>query len=97
MLHLAVQYGMTRVVRELLDMGIDHTALDRNNKTGKTCDHNELDNTALSAANTKDSHTSATNSFFFSPSLCKNDEQPRDRSNAIGGQGTPSTHGSSSV
>jgi len=34
MLHLAVQYRMTRLVKELLDMGIDHTALDRNNKTG---------------------------------------------------------------
>ncbi|KAG0023580.1 SPT3 Dosage dependent suppressor of Ty-induced promoter mutations-like protein [Podila clonocystis] len=33
LLHLAAQGGMARLVRELLDMGIDHTALDRNNKT----------------------------------------------------------------
>ncbi|KAG9322052.1 hypothetical protein KVV02_006667 [Mortierella alpina] len=33
LLHLATQSGMTRLVRELIDMGIDHTALDRNNKT----------------------------------------------------------------
>ncbi|KAG0050571.1 hypothetical protein BGZ83_004657, partial [Gryganskiella cystojenkinii] len=46
MLHLAVQYGMARVVRELLDMGIDHTALDRNNKTAlhfaRMTDHHEI-------------------------------------------------------
>ncbi|KAG0197605.1 SPT3 Dosage dependent suppressor of Ty-induced promoter mutations-like protein [Mortierella sp. GBA30] len=33
LLHMATQSGMTRLVRELLDMGIDHTAMDRNNKT----------------------------------------------------------------
>ncbi|KAF9574646.1 SPT3 Dosage dependent suppressor of Ty-induced promoter mutations-like protein [Mortierella alpina] len=33
LLHLATQSGMTRLVRELIDMGIDHTAMDRNNKT----------------------------------------------------------------
>ncbi|KAI1316591.1 SPT3 Dosage dependent suppressor of Ty-induced promoter mutations-like protein [Mortierella claussenii] len=33
LLHLAAQAGMSRLVRELLDMGIDHTAMDRNNKT----------------------------------------------------------------
>ncbi|KAF9180967.1 SPT3 Dosage dependent suppressor of Ty-induced promoter mutations-like protein [Haplosporangium sp. Z 767] len=33
MLHLAVQHGYIRLVRELLDMGIDHTAMDRNSKT----------------------------------------------------------------
>ncbi|KAG0254754.1 SPT3 Dosage dependent suppressor of Ty-induced promoter mutations-like protein [Mortierella polycephala] len=33
MLHLAVQHGYTRLVRKLLDMGIDHTAMDRNSKT----------------------------------------------------------------
>lgn len=33
LLHIAVQSGMARLVRELLDMGIDHTAMDRNNKT----------------------------------------------------------------
>ncbi|KAG0010569.1 hypothetical protein BGZ80_001374 [Entomortierella chlamydospora] len=33
LLHIATQSGMTRLVRVLLDMGIDHTAMDRNNKT----------------------------------------------------------------
>lgn len=33
LLHLATQSGMTRLVRELIGMGIDHTAMDRNNKT----------------------------------------------------------------
>ncbi|KAG0357832.1 hypothetical protein BGZ54_000173, partial [Gamsiella multidivaricata] len=33
LLHFAAQSGMTRLVRELLAMGIDHTTLDRNNKT----------------------------------------------------------------
>ncbi|KAG0340917.1 SPT3 Dosage dependent suppressor of Ty-induced promoter mutations-like protein [Podila humilis] len=33
LLHLAAQGGMVRLTRELLAMGMDHTALDRNNKT----------------------------------------------------------------
>ncbi|KAG0260960.1 hypothetical protein BG011_001466 [Mortierella polycephala] len=33
LLHMAVQCGMVRLVRELLAMGIDHTAMDRNRKT----------------------------------------------------------------
>ncbi|KAI8605065.1 hypothetical protein EDD21DRAFT_350354 [Dissophora ornata] len=33
LLHIAVQSGMARLVKELLAMGIDHTALDRNNKS----------------------------------------------------------------
>ncbi|KAG0291830.1 SPT3 Dosage dependent suppressor of Ty-induced promoter mutations-like protein [Linnemannia gamsii] len=33
MLHLAAQQGMARLSKELIAMGIDHTAIDRNNKT----------------------------------------------------------------
>ncbi|KAF8982044.1 SPT3 Dosage dependent suppressor of Ty-induced promoter mutations-like protein [Entomortierella lignicola] len=33
LLHIAAQSGMSRLVKMLLDMGIDHTAMDRNNKT----------------------------------------------------------------
>ncbi|KAF9276607.1 hypothetical protein BGZ88_001624 [Linnemannia elongata] len=33
MLHMAAQQGMTRLAKELIAMGIDHTAIDRNNKT----------------------------------------------------------------
>ncbi|KAG0213315.1 hypothetical protein BGX33_002974 [Mortierella sp. NVP41] len=33
MLHMAAQQGMVRLTRELIAMGIDHTAIDRNNKT----------------------------------------------------------------
>ncbi|KAF8972421.1 hypothetical protein BGZ46_010081 [Entomortierella lignicola] len=33
MLHLAVQHGMMRLAKELVDMGIDHTAVDRNGNT----------------------------------------------------------------
>ncbi|KAF9907371.1 hypothetical protein EC991_011020 [Linnemannia zychae] len=33
LLHMAAQQGMVRLARELVAMGIDHTAIDRNNKT----------------------------------------------------------------
>ncbi|KAG0206561.1 hypothetical protein BGX28_002040 [Mortierella sp. GBA30] len=33
LLHMAVQCGMTRLAKELLAMGIDHTAVDRNEKS----------------------------------------------------------------
>lgn len=33
LLHFAAQYGMMRLAKELLAMGIDHTAVDRNRKT----------------------------------------------------------------
>ncbi|KAF8942504.1 hypothetical protein BGZ47_006413 [Haplosporangium gracile] len=33
MLHMAAQQGMTRLAKELIAMGIDHTVIDRNNKT----------------------------------------------------------------
>ncbi|KAG0280652.1 SPT3 Dosage dependent suppressor of Ty-induced promoter mutations-like protein [Linnemannia exigua] len=33
LLHMAAQQGMVRLVKELIAMGIDHTAIDRNNKT----------------------------------------------------------------
>ncbi|ORZ27099.1 hypothetical protein BCR41DRAFT_368070 [Lobosporangium transversale] len=39
LLHLAVQSGMSRLVKELVDMGIDHTAMDRNNKTALNFAH----------------------------------------------------------
>ncbi|KAG0324493.1 hypothetical protein BGZ99_001741 [Dissophora globulifera] len=35
LLHLAAQKGMIRLARELLAMGIDHTAVDRNRKTAR--------------------------------------------------------------
>lgn len=38
MLHLAAQQGMVRLTKELIAMGIDHTAIDRNNKTGRCID-----------------------------------------------------------
>ncbi|KAF9344884.1 hypothetical protein BGX26_003794 [Mortierella sp. AD094] len=33
LLHLAAQHGMIRLAKELIDMGIDHTAVDRNRNT----------------------------------------------------------------
>ncbi|KAK3846284.1 MAG: hypothetical protein J3R72DRAFT_256611 [Linnemannia gamsii] len=33
LLHMAAQQGMVRLAKELIAMGIDHTAIDRNNKT----------------------------------------------------------------
>jgi len=35
LLHIAVQYNMVRLAKELVAMGIDHTAVDRNQIPGK--------------------------------------------------------------
>jgi hypothetical protein len=38
---------MIRLVKELLDMGIDHTAMDRNNKTGESLQKSEVGNVLI--------------------------------------------------